>query len=533
MRAFWERDDGTSRQIATACLIAAMAIAAGFLLIEAHGLTLLYDEWYFGYALRTGHELSAFLMPHNGHFVIIPVIVYKTVLEVFGVSGVLAIRLLAVAVHVSVGALLYVSLRRVFSPLAALVPSVLLLFLGSANDVIVDSHGWPLTLSVATGLAAWLALRERRLRWDIAAMALLTVGVCSDGYALPFCFGAIVVILLDRESSWKRLWVPAVPLFIFALWWLVEGRTGGGGFAIANVAALPSFAFDSLAAALSALTGAFTVPGARFPSIDIAPGQALAGAFLVGLLALVLARQYRPPRQALPAIVALLVFWLLTASVATPARIPTSGRYFYVSVTLLILILAEGIAASRFRNEGAIALAAICAFALLPNIREMTYGADGFQTQSEIDRAVLGAANLAVGHAPGSATIESPEEGAEGNVFDLGLTLEQYVASRERFGTPAYSAAQIEAAQPIARAAADRVLARLLGLALAPAEAAPRALPTHVETSQTGGALTPDGGCLRFRPFVAGAQLTVAIPPSGLWIGARAGPEVAMAWAVR
>ena len=250
-------------------------------------------------------------------------------------------------------------------------------------------------MTVATGLAAWLVLRQRRLAWDIVATALLTVGVCSNGYALPFTIGAVAVVLLDRESPRARLWVPAFPLFVFGVWWLIEGRSEGIT-SLANFAALPSFFFDSLAAALAALTGTFTSPGVHAASFDIVPGQALAGAVLVAVLALAVGCRYRLPRASLPALTALLAFWLLTAGSASIERNPTSSRYIYVSVILLILILAEALAASRIRNQGAVALTAICAFALFPNVREITYMADVFHEQSEINRAALGAADLLV-----------------------------------------------------------------------------------------------------------------------------------------
>jgi len=524
VRAVWQRDDKTTRRIAVACLLAAMAIAAALLLIETRGLTLLFDEWDFGYSARTGHDLSTFLTPHNGHLVALPVVVYKTVLQVFGVSGAPVFRVITVGVHLSVVGLVYVLLRRVLSPVAALAPSILVLFLGAANDVFLGSHAWPLSLSVATGLAAWLALGKRRPSLDIVATVLLTAGVCSDGYALPFTVGAVAIVLLDRKSPRSRLWVPAVPLFVFGVWWLIEGRSESIA-SVASFVALPSFFFDSLAAALGTLTGTFTAPGVRTVSFDIAPGQALAGATLVSVLALVMGWRYRPPRTIIPPLAALLTFWFLTAGAASLLRLPTSGRYLYVSVILLILILVEALAASRVRNQGAVALTAICVVALLPNIREITYASDIVREQSEVNRAVLGAADLLVAsNAPANAIIETPEEGERGNVVDLYHSLGAYAAGRERFGTPAFSAGEIKRADPSARAAADRVIAHALGPHIEPVETAPQPLPARTEAEQTGGTLERVNGCLRFRPLVAGAQLTIGLPAGGLWIRLSGGP---------
>jgi hypothetical protein len=519
------RDDERLERLAVIGLLLAMAIAAVFFVLEGHGLTLLIDDWSFGFASRTNFDLSAFLSDHNGHLVAVPVALTKASLQLFGADAALPLRLTTVAVHLTTVACLFVLLRQAIGTVAAVLPAVLVLFLGSANDVLIGSHGLPFTISVATGLAAWLALQQRRLGWDVLACALLTVGIASDGSALPFVFGALTMIAMDGRSSRRRLWIGAVPLALYGLWWLGYGGSESD-FAIANVAGLPSFAFDSLAASLGSVAGVFTVPGSRTAGFDLSAGQALAGACLIALLALAVARSYRPSARAVPPLVALLSFWLLTAAVAAPARQPFSSRYLYVSVVLVLLVLAQEIGSSPFRRGAALALSAICAFALLPNVRELTYAADYARKESEINRAVMGAANLVEGRGVESTLLEEQADEVEGQFPDMHFPLEQYEASRQRFGTPALSPQEISAAPTAARAAADHLIARALEIKLEPAAGAPQRLPASVDAAQTGGLLSRAGGCLRFRPLAAGAQVNLGVPAGGLWLRPAAGPVV-------
>jgi hypothetical protein len=188
--------------------------------------------------------------------------------------------------------------------------------------------------------------------------------------------------------------------------------------------------------------------------------------------------------------------------------------------------LAHEIGASPLRRRGTVALVAVCAFGLLPNIRELTYGADYFREQSEDNRAAMGAADLLGGHGAASTPLETETDRAAGDIPDLDLSLEQYLADKQRFGTPAFSLQQIEAAEPAARSVVDRLISRALSIELRPAVRPPRPLPTQPNAQQTGGVLTMVGGCMRFVPLVAGAQVTLPLPAGGIWVRPRTGSAV-------
>ncbi len=506
-------------------LAAAMALAAALLLWEGRGLTFLVDEWWFGFAGATKLDASSLFTPDNGHLAMVPILLTKASLELFGAGTTLPLRLVGILAHLGTALVLFLLLRRRIGEVAALVPTVLILFFGASSDLLIGSHGLPMLIAVSTGLGALPALEAGARRWDAVASVLLIVGIGSNGLALPFVAAAFAVVLLAPGAR-RRLWVPALPLALYVIWWLAYGSTGGSDFAFANIAGLPAFAFDSLGAELAAVTGLFTAPGVQEQSFDPAAGQALAGGLIVAVLAAALVVRPRAVRAAIPATLALLALWAVTGAVAGPSRQPETSRYLYAGAVLLLLIGAEAVFVSPYRRRGALLLAAVCAVGLLPNLREINYATTFFREQSNQDRAVLAAADLLPASAPDSALIESEASGAAGEVPDMNFPLDVYRSARQRYGTPAFSLGGLEGTDVASREAADRFLGRLLPVAVAPASGPPHGLPPGLEANQEGGLLSLRGNCLSYEPRSPTAHLQVPVPPAGLWVRPQPGPPV-------
>src|SRR5947207_5143984 len=105
--------------------------AAVVLLYAGRHLTFFYDEW--DYVLgRRGSSVAAYLDPHNGHLSLFPVVVYKILFAIVGLRHYTPYRVAAIAVHLTCGVMLYTLARRRISPWLALVPTTLLLFMGTA-----------------------------------------------------------------------------------------------------------------------------------------------------------------------------------------------------------------------------------------------------------------------------------------------------------------------------------------------------------------------------------------------------------------
>jgi hypothetical protein len=121
-----------------AVLIVAMAAAALLLLHLTRGFTFYYDEWNF---LINRQEFSAdsLLRPHNEHNVLVVVLLFQGLWEVVGLGHYSAFLLLVVVLHLLCGGMLYAYARRRVGAVAALAPAVVVLFLGTAWEIIL----WP------------------------------------------------------------------------------------------------------------------------------------------------------------------------------------------------------------------------------------------------------------------------------------------------------------------------------------------------------------------------------------------------------
>ena len=175
---------------ATAVLAAILTIAGVALLLAGRHLTFFYDEWTW-ILTRRGGAIGTYLDPHNGHFSLVPVAIYKLLFATFGLRHYTPYRIVGVAFHLASATLLYVLVSRRLGPWLALVPVTLLLFMGTAFlDVM-----WPFQIgflaSTAAGLAALALIDEPRS--DALATVALVVSVASSGIGIAF-LGALTEI---------------------------------------------------------------------------------------------------------------------------------------------------------------------------------------------------------------------------------------------------------------------------------------------------------------------------------------------------
>ena len=69
------------------------------------------DDWSFVLD-RAGHSPGVFLEPHNEHLSLVPIAIYKTLFELFGLGHYLPFTLVLVAVNLLCGALALLVLSR-------------------------------------------------------------------------------------------------------------------------------------------------------------------------------------------------------------------------------------------------------------------------------------------------------------------------------------------------------------------------------------------------------------------------------------
>jgi hypothetical protein len=198
-------------------LAAAMLTAAAVLLWASRGFFFFNDELGWFATAPPDYDPGTLLMPHN-HLIALPRVIYTTSLPVFGPEY-LPLRLIGVTgVLVSAGLFFVLARRRIGT--VALPPTIVLLFLGSAWDVVVSPIGIPFLSAVAAGLGALLALERRGRAGDVAACALSLIAVASHSFGLVFLVGVAMAVLLDTNRL-RRAWVFGVPLVLDGSRWLL------------------------------------------------------------------------------------------------------------------------------------------------------------------------------------------------------------------------------------------------------------------------------------------------------------------------
>ncbi|HTD57344.1 MAG TPA: hypothetical protein VK672_00470, partial [Solirubrobacteraceae bacterium] len=241
---------------------AVMAVSAVLLLWEGRHMTFFNDEWDL-ILHRRGRDPAILLRDKNGHLVLVPLLIYKTLLAIFGASYT-PFRVTAVALGLLCAGLVFVLVRKRVGDAPALAAAVLLLFLGVAWEQLFWALGITYYCALAAGLGMLLALERGDRRGDLAACGLLTVSLASFSIGLAFAVAATVEVCLTvRPARWRRLWISLIPLALYGLWSLTYGESQ---LVSSNIASTPFYIAETASAAMASLTGLFrmvgTAPGA-------------------------------------------------------------------------------------------------------------------------------------------------------------------------------------------------------------------------------------------------------------------------------
>jgi hypothetical protein len=413
--------------------------------------------------------------------------------------------------------------RRVGAP-TALAAALFLLFFGSAWELNFVLSGIGNVYAVAAGLGAFLALeRNTGPRSDAVACALLIVAVASFTAGLAFAVGAAVLVFL--APGWRRrLWVPLVPLALYAAWlvWVRAVYVPAHGEAqqlhLSNVLLIPSFIAEeasSVAGALAGLNNRFQGQGNVFAVFvtDSPYGPALAALAFVALLWR-MRRGLRSP--ALYAFIAtLLAFWIALAMGVGQGRNASTVRYVYVGGIVAMLVAAEAARGLRLSRTGLIVLYAVVVLALAGNVQRLRDGGSYYRAFAPVLRAQLAALELARDHvAPSFMPGSGPAR------FDV-VRAGPYLAAVDRIGSPAYSEPELARQQEDRRQSADAVLVQALGIAAVPSPGgqAPSGCARPGQAfvvGPPGVAITSGtGGRLALRRFASSATTAVGDLPAG------------------
>ncbi|MBS1887195.1 MAG: hypothetical protein JSU06_08405 [Actinobacteria bacterium] len=453
MSTSWERRNAPVLLLGAALVVAAITLAVA----EWH-VTYFQDTWSF-LLERQAFSAGSFLEPHNEHIVIVPVAITKALLAIFGMTSntpeqvVMGITLLAAAT------LIFVYARRRVGPWMALFGAVIVLFLGSAWWTLLWPFENEFTLPLCFGLGALLVLERRDTRGDVLGCALLSLATISGSLGICFVAAAFVELLLEhRERGWRRAYVFAIPLLLYVAWYLGWGHKAEHHLTLANILTAPAYVAEGFASSLNALTGLGAAPHEpTAAATDWGP------ALLIAAVALIILGQLRRPgvSKGLWIILAAGVgFWLLAGINFIPGRAPSSVRYIYPGVVFTLLIAAELLRKWPLGPRGLLIAACATAAMVGPNLAQFKEGHQFLQAQTVITRADLAAIEIARDTV--APTFDLASEQIAGSPSLTPISAGPYLEAVGRWGSPAYSLAELEAAPEGGRHWADVVLSEAL-----------------------------------------------------------------------
>jgi hypothetical protein len=352
-----------------------MAASATLLLGLRSRLGFFLDDWALVVG-RVGGGVGDFLEPHNEHIIVLPALIYRASLELFGMEA-MPLQVVCVALFLLSVALLFAWISEELGDAAAAIGCSVVLFLGVAYEDLLWAFQMGYFGSVAAGLGGLLLTRRGDRRGDVLACACLTAAILFSSVGIPFVAGAVAALALDarrpgsRSRLLRRAWVAAVPTATYLAWWIGWGRTAENSASLENLLHAPIEVVSFFGLAIADLTGLYNLIDRTSMASDVYP---VIGLVAIAGLAFLFRRRGRVPDAFLVAAAAALVFWGLAALNATPERQFTSSRYQFPGAVLTLMMLSAAFTGMRPGRVLTTAAAVVAAFAILVNVNTLMDG---------------------------------------------------------------------------------------------------------------------------------------------------------------
>jgi MFS family permease len=333
-------------------------------------------QWFYGddwavLVQRGDAGPSAWMMPHQQHWMAPPTIVYQVLWHTVGLHSYHPYRAVALAAHLATGVALWAVLRRSkVSAWTATVVASSLLFFGAGSEVAMWAVLMTFSSSLALGFAHLLiADRAERSAWTAVGAILCGIGaMMSSGVGL-FVLAASGLALLARRGWRWAMTVTVPPFAAYAAWYLGWGRTAQR---------TPSEAGDVVEFAMRNLRATTTAAGGR-PWVTVA----IAAAVVVGLAFTVWSgrsdlRRLRFELAVPVSFAAAAVGFAVVNGVARAGRYGVEyaerGRFLYVALALLLPVVGFGIDAVAARSTPAAVLVwGLVLVSVASNVGEIDY----------------------------------------------------------------------------------------------------------------------------------------------------------------
>jgi hypothetical protein len=355
-----------------------MVLAAITILVLARNLSFWSDEFEW-LTFQNDFGLRGLITPHGSHLMATNRVIYEELPRLFGTSY-LPFRLLAGVLLFACSALLFVLVRRRMGPVVALFPAIVLLFFGSAQDIVLSPLGIPFTLSIALGLAALAAAERGDRRGDLLTFVLISLAILSHTFGTIVAIGIGVHLLLEPERR-RQIWVVAVPVALWVAWWLWARQFDQSVIATEDLLAVPLRMVDAAGAAIEGAVGIPPEFGNRSEALETGFGL-LFDLVAIGAAAALAVRLRRGGGSWLWAYTAIaLIFWAGIALADPEERDPATPRYLFFGGIMVVLILAEAFRGRTVPRRAVPWLLALFAASLVGNFVQLVYAVPGIEDE--------------------------------------------------------------------------------------------------------------------------------------------------------
>jgi len=227
---FWSWSEVTSTRLPEIAIVVVVAVTILFLTRESWFFG---DDWAFLIFRRdlwnSGQHFEAIFLPHNEHLSAVPAAVYLVVEKFFGIGSMLPYFVVLVAGHVAVlWAVRTIMVRLKVPMIWRIVGLVWLGLFGAGAENLVWSFQmsfiWAFALSL-WGLLVFTGGERPTVRRDLGASALFTLGLFTASTSLSVTIVAACVLLVSSRSIFRLLRVFAVPIGLYAAWYVFYGTS--------------------------------------------------------------------------------------------------------------------------------------------------------------------------------------------------------------------------------------------------------------------------------------------------------------------
>jgi hypothetical protein len=244
---------------------ALLAFAVLVLLFVGRNQWFIRDDWAFIFTRERMHRASGLddmlFVAQDGHWMTIPIIVYRIIHAIFGTGSYWPYLIPTMACHLGVAAMVRkLSLRVGVTPWTATILAGTLAVFGSGWENIVFAIQLVYNLSLLAFLVhLWLIDHDGPPdRRDVMGAVAGLVAVASSGFGPFFIVGTLVFMLLRRR--WTAAVIAVVPMSLAtAWWWLFWGKDPAGDKLNSPVSRVPAYVRHGVEAVFQSLSTASLV----------------------------------------------------------------------------------------------------------------------------------------------------------------------------------------------------------------------------------------------------------------------------------